>query len=395
DEVVSVWDVRTGEELDRWEQFGLTYPSFPIDRLYVRSSVLVMEGSKDRQWVLEWNGTRLQQLTGDEAEAAAASVRDGLDTAETAMWDYVGFRTQATADVVALPNGKRLQVSKNPYAASRLRIVSSRDGKVIRRKTLGRGIAAYGGWILALPIICVCFTILLVIDGSSSGHPRRIYIDGLILWLFGAVPYVAWRADLLPDHVRELQPLRFMPMLLAWLACFAFLALAGTNRRLYTWAAILVSSGFVFFFPAVALALGCRQLGFESPIQVRDRSLGENSERRIQFGIGDVMLGTAAIAIFIAFGRMILDWMIAGFGYGIVLLFGLPALKNRVLAWGWLAVTAFASCRCMLTPRPQDFVLYTFPWMVLMVFALIAIYRYRIGEHEVEPEPDSGTGLVD
>lgn len=394
---VRVFDVRSGDELnaDEWGWSGATSPLRIVERLYYRSPFFVIEGLEGGQQVAEWTGARLEQLTGAEAVEAEDYVRSGVGAEETATWDFVHRRARESSEKRTLPDGNHLQVSKSWQVPSELRIVTFPGKDLIRRKVFGRGISSYGGWFFALPIISVCFSLLLAIDGSSTGHPRRIYIDAVILWLFGALPYVAWQAELLPDHVRELQPLRLLPMLLAWLACFAFLLLVGTNRRLYTWASILVGSGFVFFLPAIALALGCRRFGFESPIQIRDRSIGENSERRIQFGIADVMLGTAAIAIFMAFGRTILDWMIAGFGYAVVLLFGLPALKNRVLAWGWLAVTAFASCRCMLTPRPQDFVLYTFPWMVLMVFALIAIYRYRVGGHEVEPEPDLGTAIVD
>ncbi|MEO1525058.1 MAG: hypothetical protein AAFX06_06460 [Planctomycetota bacterium] len=369
-----VLHAETGRVVDEWELMAGV-----MQRCYFQSNTLVITGDASyvptSDFTLRWTGTKLEELTGAEADRVASNVKADVENGKAQFWDYAQHMVRNTLESGQLPNGNSLLVLKTPFLLSEeLRVVAPPEGTVVRRKVLSSRHQPAGAWSLGLPAIYVCFVALLVWDGTHSANPRRFAIDSSILCLVYSLPFIAWQSDLMPEHIRSQQSMRFLPMLLAWFVSGIFFVLAGTNRRLYFWASILVSSLFVFFLPSVLLAFACRWFGIESPIRIRDQAK-EGADRKMQFGIGDVMIGTAAIAIFLSFGVSMVELMVGGLGGAVVLLLGLPALKYRALAWGWLAMAAVLSCMAMMLTKPETAAYSSIHWMVLMVFAVVSLYR--------------------
>ena len=363
---VRLLDLRRGQEIAQWEG------NVTLQGAFWQSPTLMFQDFAGVSVVLRCAGGNIDVLQSEVAEHWKTRLRQGVPSGETRVWNIRKLAKNVTEEF-PLPNGETLQLRQGRSATSQLSILNA-EGDLLRQKVFGNAVSVSVGWYLALPLCLVPFTLLLVWDGTVSGNRNRLYVDATILWLLFSTPFMAWYSELIPQHARELQMVRYAPMLVAWLACLGFLFLWGTDRRLYLWASILAVCCLVFLMPAVVLAYGCRKFGLESPLRSREST--EITSRKVQFGIGDAMLGTAAIALFFAVGIGILQTMIVGFGLAVLFLFGLPALKNRLLAWGWLAVTALASGWSMMTPQSDDAACYAFPWMVLMVFALMSLYRF-------------------
>jgi hypothetical protein len=212
------------------------------------------------------------------------------------------------------------------------------------------------------------------------------------LTAFFTLPYIAGLGEIVPEEFVESQWQAIAVITLAVISCSLFLLLLLAERPLYIWAIVITSCFVPFLLPSSLSALILRGYRFRSPFDLRVGSGGSLIDRgKIRFGIGEMLMATAALAILLSVGLSVLDLIPFGVAYAVVLVAAVLLSLDRTVARltvgiCTLAIVGLACGQSRFSPTGWAS---EHLFMAVLTFSCLRIYGYAVSRPSAEPASES------
>lgn len=387
---VSVLDIETGAIIDS-QVFNDAVGGFRpmLKQVDFIDDTATLQFSDSSQICLRYSAGGLQVLNGAQPTRVAANNT-------TRMYQFIGrgFWTSkrlelldqrdsltATRDVVLVPS-----TTNTP---STIRVVDAASGDVIHQDRLGISLALREALVIGIAIASIVWVTLLLFDSDAS--VKRMLINAATLVGFFTLPFIPVTGDMIPQWIVDRQWQNILAIPAAVLASVLFLVALGTERRLIVWAMLLFACLFPFLMPAIVAGVGLRTIGLRSPWRIGGASEGSMlDEGRLRFGISDLLLISAALAVFCGVGHSNLFLMAVGIGYTTAFLVSLLFSVDRSIARIGIVISTIAIVLCVCGGpwfagiKAAAVCLLTFPFLRMHGFALR--FRRRPNESQQTKE---------
>ncbi len=382
------------------------------------------ESERFGQWdlfALESDKVRLIEST-DFAPAEMLPVEKNVEldvsTTTTYYWDtpysqrFVSGQDAGLHRRVHAKHAATVEVlPANQFRPELLRSADSEITNTIRVGKLGLGESIF---LLSIVAVAVAIWVMvLVLEGASSGWKHRLLMDAVaitVLFIVLFVPLTQGGGQAEAD-ASALQRISFQrtsvtaffdgPVVAFFAALMMVISIAGLLTRVsafYLWGGFILACALPVLLPPIAIIFFLVFRGFRltrstqaEQLDVSERlrlSVSEPEQNapkksKFRFGIGEVMLITTGVALFIAIGQVSFYLIFWGF-----LLAGVLALSVLLMGESIQATTLFV-CAFAVSIFGTGHRLWdlsgtsVFVFALPMLFALAAVHHYRIAKPAV------------
>ncbi|MGI9473185.1 MAG: hypothetical protein ACR2NZ_16710 [Rubripirellula sp.] len=231
------------------------------------------------------------------------------------------------------------------FAPSRLVMSNLVEGKTIGERWISlRRVHVVTISIIAA-ILLIGWLMLLTFDADGDLSSRRLWTDVVILFVVTMLTCIDYGWAIGLNSISWEANARAPALLIGVVLSLLFIVPLASDRPFHLWGLFLVACAFPLLAPMLGLALLLKYLGFQfelypktsritmvpqvfkSPTAKEEPIETESSSPGIRFGIREMMMVTAGIAIFISIGWQSFFMLVAGIGLAMVL--GFAALLSH------------------------------------------------------------------
>ena len=387
---LQVFDIRTGQIKDKFTDLPIQ-ANDPMGQVHLIEDGIAFCGSKGQNATVRWTGNEMFRADLAASKSELAGARTLYDVGPR----YRGLNTKQSR-TGELPNGRMVEV-QNASADKSCRIMINND--VGNRIESIKRIGLSPNWWLASAIAFVALGVfwvhLLMRDAVATGMPSRLRLLIDLSWITLTLAFVTTPGlgEFVPDGLIQIRLWHVTAFASAVLVWSIYSLVAGLRKPSYVWALLIGSCAVPVVLPPVLLALWWRKLGFTSRFWFRepcDQSSTEDQPAKgenlgFRFGIREVLLVTAAIAVFAGVGIQTAEFFTAGLGYALVVLLafalgsGNRTAKATVLICSLIALAAVASHGV----RGEGAWASLHTVHVVLVFSFASVYGYGFARTEV------------